>query len=252
MTNSLSCSLSQLDDVVLVSVLGQLDLPGAARLRAALRKADAEQPVAIVVDLNGLATAQPLQLLVLPAPVDFSGRWYPPRLVYGVNDQVRAALGASALTRRLPLFRDQPDALRAARDSEVVQDRVVAAYPSTPAAPGEARRLLADTCRAWQLAELIPAGQLVISELCANVVLHVGSPMTVILIRTPAGLHVVVRDRASAPPALRAPPTDPSAVTGRGLHLIGHLAAGWGYVPTMDGKGVWAVIRSPRGDPTPR
>jgi hypothetical protein len=99
--------------------------------------------------------------------------------------------------------------------------------------------------RRWGLTDLLPAGQLIISELCANVVVHAGTPLTVVLIRSQTALHIVVRDRVGTPPTLGPPATDPTRVSGRGLHLVQQLSAGWGCCPTAEGKAVWAMLLAP-------
>src|SRR5262247_420141 len=49
-----------------IAVAGSLDLHGAGRLRAAVLKSLAEQPVTVLLDLNGARTDDPLSLLILP------------------------------------------------------------------------------------------------------------------------------------------------------------------------------------------
>jgi hypothetical protein len=96
MADAVTCTLTRMGEFAVVCADGQLDVAGAPRLRAALRKADAEQPVAVLVDLAGLRSAQPLALLSLPAPVDYTGRWYPPRLVCCASAGVEQALDHNA------------------------------------------------------------------------------------------------------------------------------------------------------------
>jgi anti-sigma regulatory factor (Ser/Thr protein kinase) len=244
MTEPLTCSVSLVDDMALVSAVGQLDLRSAPTLRAALRKADAEQPRAVIIDARRLESVSALAVLALLPPAQPHERWYAPRLLCAASVQLRHVLREGAQTGKLPVYPTREAALAAAQD--IVAQRLVRDIAATPAAPGHAREFLAEACAQWQLTDLMPAGQLIISELCANVVIHVGSPMTVVLLRTATSLHIVVRDQASAPPVLGPPMAESTALNGRGLRLVDHLATGWGYVPTSSGKAVWALLRRHR------
>jgi anti-sigma regulatory factor (Ser/Thr protein kinase) len=243
MTDSLTCSVSLLEDTVLVSAAGELDLRSAPALRAAMRKADAEQPRAVIIDVRRLETHNPLSVLALLPPVEPAERWYAPRLLCAASDHLRAVLRDSPQASKLPVYPTRDAALAAAQD--IVAQRLVREIAATGGAPGEARQFLAEACAQWEFSDLVTAGQLIISELCANVVVHVGSPMTIVLIHTPASLHIVVRDAGSAPPVLGPPMIGSTAPNGRGLRMVDQLATGWGYLPTPSGKAVWALLRRP-------
>jgi len=114
-----------------------------------------------------------------------------------------------------------------------------------------AREFTAETLRCWQLDELMDEGVMIASELVTNAVRHgacAGGPAS-----GKVGLswqrHVgrvicVVTDGSTMPPVLMA--ADMDAESGRGLHVVDALAAGWGW--TMVGgaeKAVWAILALP-------
>jgi anti-anti-sigma regulatory factor/anti-sigma regulatory factor (Ser/Thr protein kinase) len=240
-TEPLTCAVSMVGDAGLISVVGQLNTLSAPLLRAALRKIDAEHPTAVIIDLRQMDMTNDPSLLSLFAPIDQTEGPSGPHLLCGANDQVRAALQASPFTRELPVYRTREAALTAPSNTGI--DRVTREIPATRAAPREARQLLTEVCTQWQLTDMVPSAELIISELCANVVVHVGSPMTVILRRTPRSLSIVVRDPDSTPPAPSPAEVAATVPSGRGLRIVEHLADEWGYALTSTGKAIWAVLR---------
>jgi anti-sigma regulatory factor (Ser/Thr protein kinase) len=121
-------------------------------------------------------------------------------------------------------------------------------------APDDISGLRAATVQAlreWGLTGLAADVCLVAGELLANAVRH--APGTEIRYRVgrlgPAVL-VEVRDGALGTPA--SPPHDDDSEHGRGLVLVGALAADWSWTAHGDGtKTVWAVVGDTDGDPAP-
>ena len=100
------------------------------------------------------------------------------------------------------------------------------------------------------------AAQLVASELTTNALLHGGGTATVVLTELPGGVRIEVHDgNRHAPMRVL---ESPESMTGRGMALIGLLAADWGVEHAGDGKVVWAEVvagapsaraaRSPRAE----
>jgi two-component sensor histidine kinase len=110
-----------------------------------------------------------------------------------------------------------------------------------PAAAGQARRALTETCR--HLAEsAVRDAALLISELVTNAVRYAGGIITVVIECLGDCVAVAVRDDSSAAPVLRHPgPAEPS---GRGLQLVEMLATKWGcqLAPSGSGKTVWFTV----------
>lgn len=87
---------------------------------------------------------------------------------------------------------------------------------------------------------------LVTSELASNAVLHARTPFVVRVRSSPESVRIAVFDHDGALPA----PRDHGLgeVTGRGLAIVGSLAAEWGVEQEGAGKWVWAdVTRSGHG-----
>ena len=85
--------------------------------------------------------------------------------------------------------------------------------------------------------------RLITSELSANAVLHARTNFGVTLRSDGSGyLRIEVRDHNGHMSSPAAPRQD--ATSGRGLLIVGALAASWGTQPDGDGKVVWAELRS--------
>jgi hypothetical protein len=118
-----------------------------------------------------------------------------------------------------------------------------------PSSPGLARRFLNERTAAWSLPE--PLGEqlaLVGSELVTNAVLHARTQLTLTLELHRDRVRVSVRDRSSAPAALRHYHAD--ALTGRGLGVVAAISRAWGVQPARDGKVIWAELLLDGSSPT--
>ncbi|MFJ9760976.1 SpoIIE family protein phosphatase [Streptomyces sp. NPDC101149] len=120
--------------------------------------------------------------------------------------------------------------------------------PSEPATVPQARKLVADKLDSWNMKEVIPTAQLIVSELVANAIRHAGPPIQARLIRTEAALICEVSDGSSTSPHLRRAATFDE--DGRGLCIVAHLARHWGTRHDMAGKTVWVehLITAGEGD----
>jgi serine/threonine-protein kinase RsbW len=119
-------------------------------------------------------------------------------------------------------------------------DRVETQLPSLVTTPSTVRAFLRTTLGSWQLDGLGEITELLADELVANVVRHVGRPMTVRAIRTGDRVRVEVEDPSPEPPVLRHPDAD--TFRGRGILLLDALATEWGTDLREDGKTVWFEI----------
>ena len=91
----------------------------------------------------------------------------------------------------------------------------------------------------WTVAPVADTAELLVTELVANVVRHVGEPMTVRMTREAETIRFEVDDTSSRLPESREP--DLAREGGRGLYLVATLASRWGTdVHRADpGKTVW-------------
>ena len=108
-----------------------------------------------------------------------------------------------------------------------------------PAAAGDARRLVRETLRRWQLEHLDDAATLLVSEVVTNAVLHARTDLAVELELRDDAVRVTVSDGSPTVPSPRR--YDLEASTGRGVRLVVALASAWGTEPcrTPWRKKVW-------------
>ncbi len=111
-------------------------------------------------------------------------------------------------------------------------------YPAQVRSPHQlARAFLRTALGTWKLDGFGGVTELLVSELVANVVTHVGSPMTLRVHRTPSTMRVEIDDPSTEAPVVRHP--DQTDEHGRGVLLVDQLANAWGVEPRDDGKTVW-------------
>jgi anti-anti-sigma regulatory factor/anti-sigma regulatory factor (Ser/Thr protein kinase) len=228
-----------------VRLIGRLDLSTTVDARTALHKALAAQPTAIVIDLSEVVITEEITLTVFPAfartASDCPGC---PVLIFAPDPDVRRKLDRLAISRTVPVYPDRAAALTVAGQVPV-PSRQRSAVPATKAALPLARRLVREACLTWRLPYLIENGELIITELVSNAVLHAGAPVEVMLTLRDRFLHLSVHDGSPVKPVRVLPDPDTGA-GGRGLILIEAVAAGWGATTLADGKVVWATLRIKR------
>lgn len=116
-----------------------------------------------------------------------------------------------------------------------------------PRAPSQARRLVARALETWGQSDLGERAVLAVSELVTNAFLY-GRGDIVLLVSLGDSLRVEVRDEGAAMPAQRN--YSPTSTTGRGLHLVEHMADRWGTDLVDAGKSVWFEIDTPDAAPS--
>jgi hypothetical protein len=123
-----------------------------------------------------------------------------------------------------------------------VVDDATARFRAGPDAPFAARRFVTSLlgCRPYDNRAPADDAQLVVSELTTNAVVHAGSPFSVSVRYDGSAVRIAVHDWNPTLPVLR--DAGPTAISGRGLHLVNMLARDWGVEPSPDGKTVWADL----------
>ena len=104
---------------------------------------------------------------------------------------------------------------------------------AAPQARAALRRLLSGT----PFEDRVDDGELALSELVTNAVLHGRSPVQLRISVGETCARVEVCDGSPVSPSFSM--LDPTAVTGRGLMLIAAASDRWGVEPLPDGKSVW-------------
>jgi serine phosphatase RsbU (regulator of sigma subunit)/anti-sigma regulatory factor (Ser/Thr protein kinase) len=101
----------------------------------------------------------------------------------------------------------------------------------------QARAIIRDPLKRWGLEDLIPATELLVSELVTNAFKYAKGETLLRLILEPEALTCEVHDCSPALP--RVLQVDRDAESGRGLHVVSQLANRWGARRTPNGKVVW-------------
>ena len=120
--------------------------------------------------------------------------------------------------------------------------RCVLPFEAEPSEVHLLRKAAAAQLSQWDMPEATDEVELLVTELAANVIKHVGegAAATLILEWRSERLRVEVHDKSRVLPLLRA--ADCEEESGRGLHLLAALAADWGAMVTAVGKAVWCEI----------
>jgi serine phosphatase RsbU (regulator of sigma subunit)/anti-sigma regulatory factor (Ser/Thr protein kinase) len=134
-------------------------------------------------------------------------------------------------------------ALLMARLRRIPSDHVVSwTLPSELTSASRARSLIRRPLRRWNLLELLPVTELLVSELVTNAVRYAQGKIGLRLILE-GGLVCEVLDESAALPRLRHP--DDSDERGRGLQVVSQLAQRWGARRAAAGKVVWCELPLP-------
>ena len=126
-------------------------------------------------------------------------------------------------------------------DLDRIGEPLALRLPSTVQAPGAARAFVREQLPTTAFDGVGDTVELLTSELVANVVKHVGLPMTVRVVRDATTVRVEVDDDSTDTPTLIHP-----GVTecGRGIFFVDALAAQWGTRSRDRGKTVWFVVQT--------
>lgn len=122
-------------------------------------------------------------------------------------------------------------------DRTGVGEHRVLALRAVPEAAPEARALLRELLSGTPFEDRLEDGELAVSELVTNAVLHGREPLSVAVVVGDSCARVEVTDGSAVSPSFSM--LDPTAVTGRGLMLISAASDRWGVEPSPSGKSVW-------------
>lgn len=115
-----------------------------------------------------------------------------------------------------------------------------ASFAADRSAAARARRLVVAALEAHGFGDLAAAGELCVSELVTNAVLHARSATTVRVRSVGSTVVVEVSDASPVLPVRKR--YSNQTTTGRGLMLLETFAADWGVEASDDGKTVWFVL----------
>ena len=234
------------DGCVVVAFTGSIDLFSVAQIQRALLKDFSDQPFALICDLAGVDTLDPVCATVFSTVANHPASRWPDTgfLLCGAQPPVAEILNRLQVPHFLQMYASLQDALDAAvARPPYLRDELRLA--PTPTAPAAARAFVREVCRYWQLARpdatVMDRAVLLASELVTNAVAHARTEIRLRLELRGERLHLAVRD--GSPTLLRVVAPDWQAEGGRGLWLVEQLARAWGVNRHPDGgKVVWCVL----------
>ncbi|MDI6105116.1 ATP-binding protein [Actinoplanes sp. NEAU-A12] len=226
-----------------VFVRGSWD-PGLRTVAAhSVRACLAECPRAVLVDLSGLSDPAAESVATWHTAARYTAARCPASelILCGVAEPVRPRLDGAEI-QTAGSVREARARLGRVPWTQRRQLRL----PSEPGAAVTARSLAEDACHVWDMAHLVTAARLVMSELTANAVEHAGTDVVaVVSLRGPV-LHLAVQDFTARLPQLIEHdldrPGSPVEQRGAGLRLVRRAATAWGALPCVEGKVVWATL----------
>ena len=240
MAAPLGWTVDETGGCAVVAVHGRLDLGGTPGLRTVLLNCLAEQPDGLLVDLSAVGIGDETAFAVLDAVATQAARWPGrPLLVCAPPAAVEELLGRPGFGR-LSIYASIEDGRRAVDKDHAAVPSISDSLLPVAGAARHARNLATEACVGWGLPELVGPASLVVSELVANAVEHARTMMTVTIARPSRHVHIAVRDGVPREPVLGQSPG--LAERGRGLMLVENVAAYWGWLPSRDGKVVWAAL----------
>lgn len=215
----------------------------ASNADEAVAAALTHQPDLIVLDLampgrSGLDVLPELREQAPGASVVVLSNFPRHRMVDAVKE--RGALGYVEKGTRPD--RLVAEILFAAAISAAALGHVTADLPADISSPRAARRLLHDVLGPED-ETMLSTGELLISELVSNAVLHASSAPRVEVYLSRRTMRVAVRDDDPTLPEMRTPDLDRPG--GRGLHILDQLASRWGAEARDGGKVVWFEVDRP-------
>ncbi|WP_305784427.1 ATPase [Symbioplanes lichenis] len=219
-----------------MALRGTLTLRDTGRLRTALLKRLAEQPSALLVDLAEVHVPEAKALAVFTAVVQQAATWPgTPVLLCAPGPGVAEALAGGGYGR-LTVCASVAAALAGLDTGRDALPMLADQLLPVSGASRHARDMVTEACARWSLPHLAGPASLVVSELVANVIDHAGTIMTLRISHRGRYLHLAVRDGSPVAPEKTSRP-GPS-----GLGMVEALATHWGWLPTRDGKVVWATL----------
>jgi hypothetical protein len=225
---------------VVVNPVGVLDITTYAQLRDTLIKYAADEPSAVIVDVDELAVPSAYLLTVFTSVWMQLTEWPGVPLLLVASERARRAqLVTSPICLYVPVTPDLRAAIQAVGEAPTRRRRRLTLTPD-PGSSAVARQFVRQLCRQWQIAWASEDASAVATELIENVVHHTTSTPELRLDLRDGLLSIAVADDDPRPAVLREAAI--RAMPSAGLAIVAKLSQLWGCAPTGEGKVVWAVL----------
>jgi anti-anti-sigma regulatory factor/anti-sigma regulatory factor (Ser/Thr protein kinase) len=236
----LTCTTRSRHPVAVLVLRGDLTEATASTARDSMIKILVDQPTALVVDLDGVNHTDAAGLAVFGAVARHAAQWPETAVMLGgrrdLHEQIQIADSTPS-----EVFTSVAEAVAAAASRPVARSCRLACGTGIDA-PARARRIATTVFRGWAVPDdLVARAVLIVSEFVANAVRHARTRSELMLNLQGRRLHIAVRDTCRRLPQVSST-TDIHREDGRGLGIVGRLAASWGVVADSDGKVVWAAL----------
>lgn len=220
-------------DVIVATPVGRLDLSTHVGLRTALVKVAADNPAALIVDVDRLAIQDAVLVTMFAVLAGTIGDWPGIPLLLVARAPAQQGMLATAPLRRVASIHDNlTAALRACSTLPPYRYRRIH-LPASALSVLRARLFVTDVVLSWNLADELDDLNSIVTELSGNAVQHARTEMWIRLSERTGKLRLSVQDQC---PTLPARP-------GGGLRTVERLSTQWGATPTANGgKVVWAML----------
>jgi hypothetical protein len=202
----LRCDLSTLQGATIIRPTGVLTVHTYPLLRDAMLKCAADQPCAVIIDLDALEITHDYLTSVF---VTVWLRISAVSLVIVAGPAHTASIHHGPVHRFLTVRPTVLDALKQL-DEPAPRQRTELWLPPSALSVRSAQRFVTDTCHNWQIDTLIPHATAVASELVANTAQHTSSPARLRLELRRLRLTVAVADDDPQPVTMRRPANEAS------------------------------------------
>ena len=223
---------------VVVVPQGLLDGDSYRKLRTTLFMLAAEEPRAVLVDVDGLRVVRPVVLALFPAVRNHLATWPGvPLLLVATRPEIREQLADYYMARYLPVHTELGAAVAGIGEPPARElARIV--LPAGAATLEAARTFVGSHCDRWQVPDdRANDAILVAGELVENAIHHAHSTPALRVELRAGTLTVAVYDGEPDAPRL----ADPAGA--QGLTAVDRLCRTWGSTATSDGgKVVWAAL----------
>ena len=233
------------DGCIVVSLIGDLDIVAAPRVQRALLKCLAEQPDAVICDLSGVATIDPVCASVFAAVAHLPRSRWPDSsiLLCGARPAIAEVLRRRGMPRVLPIHDTLDQAVAHARSRPPFLQERLRVVPTLDAIT-TAAWFVGEVCQRWRLDELTETARSLAGELVADAVLDERNNNELIELRAQlraTGLLVAVHSGGAS---LTSTQADQQGEPGSGLEMVQRVAHSWGVRRQADGsRVVWCILR---------
>lgn len=230
------------DAAAVLTVDGVLDSSTYLELRNSVIKAAADEPRAVLIDVNGLDVPAGSAWSVFTS-VHWHVSIWPgvPMILVCASAAGRADIVRNGITRYLPVHPNVESALRALGDHTTQhRDRVRVELPAALASLRTARNLVAEWLTAWSQTKLIPVATIIVNVFVENVLQHTESAPVLRLENNGRTVTIAVADGSSSTAVRHEDPRGSGRVSG--LAIVAAVSRAWGSTLNTSGKTVWAVV----------